>query len=502
MDPMPLADRPFFAIVAALYLVAVTAVGIWAAPRTRTASDFFIAGQRLGLLVTGLATMSAAFSGFVFLGGPGLTYRWGLSSLWIVLPVGLTGGLLCWVLGKRLRLLAGVREIYTVPDAVACRFGCGWPSGLAAVAVVVGTVAYLGAQILALGVLLQGVFGIGSLAAAMALGLVVLLGYSVLGGMIAGVYTDVLQGALMLLCAVAVFTCALAAAGGWHELTASIAGSEAFGPRFLAPFGEAGAAAAFGLFFVFGVGVLGQPHMLHKFFMLRDPQKLAWMPLVLGSSQVLCLLVWVGIGLAVPALVAQGALAPLERPDDAAPVFLMNRLPDALTGLALAGVLSAIMSTADSLVNIGAAAIVRDLPRALGRPTGDELRRGRWAVAGVSLAAGVLAWSWGDLIALLGTLAFGTFAAALAPALAVGLTSTRITPAAASASIATGLVLNVGLELLARSPAVPGGPLLASGIPPAAVALAASFTVLYAVSWWAPGRGTLLDADVRGALDV
>ena len=38
------------------------AIGIWSFRRTRTDRDFFIAGQGIGLFVTGLATMSAAFS--------------------------------------------------------------------------------------------------------------------------------------------------------------------------------------------------------------------------------------------------------------------------------------------------------------------------------------------------------------------------------------------------------------------------------------------------------
>ena len=110
------------------------------------------------------------------------------------------------------------------------------------------------------------------------LGLAVLLAYAVLGGMIAGAYTDVVQGTLMLGAALAVFAQSLRVTGGWSELTRSITESEAFGPSFLEPLGRTPVFTAFGFLFVFGVGVLGQPHMLHKFFMLRDVRKLKWMP--------------------------------------------------------------------------------------------------------------------------------------------------------------------------------------------------------------------------------
>jgi sodium/proline symporter/sodium/pantothenate symporter len=177
-------------------------------------------------------------------------------------------------------------------------------------------------------------------------------------------------------------------------------------------------------------------------------------------------------------------MSPLAEPDLAAPAFLLQQAPPALAGVALAGVLAAIMSTADSFLNIAAAALVRDLPRAFGRRPAEGLRALRLAVGALALASGTLAAGYGDLIALLGTFAFGTFAAALAPALAVGLNWERVTAAAATASIVTGTVTAVGLELLAR-----GGRGLdaflpvPAGVLPAVVALLASFLVLFAVSF-------------------
>ncbi|RMG46568.1 MAG: sodium/proline symporter [Acidobacteria bacterium] len=488
----PAFGRPLVVAAAGLYGLAVLAVGLWAGRRTRTARDFFIAGQDLGLWVTAAATMSAAFSGFVFLGGPGLTYRIGLGSLFICLPVGFTSAMLCWTVGRRLRELAGAAPVLTVPDVILQRYGSRTASGLAALAVVVGVCGYLGAQILALGIVVEAVFGtrasLGewSLPVAMAAGTIVVLAYTSAGGMVAAAYTDLLQGALMVAAAVGVFGVAIAEGGGLPAMAASI--SSRFGSRFLEPFGQAPVTTALGFWFVFSVGTLGQPHLLHKFFMLRDPAKLRWLPVAVTSGQALCLAIWFGLGLAVPALVAQGRLPPLDRPDEATLAFLLRIAPDGVVGLALAGVLAAIMSTVDSFVNVGAAAIVRDLPRALGRPLRRELLWGRIATGALLVGAAVLAWLHADLIALLGTFAFGTFAAALAPALAVGLNWPGVTARAASLSIGTGLVLNVALEFLQRQPFFPGlpRPPLAAGAVPSAVALAASFLVLLAASWIRP----------------
>jgi SSS family transporter len=507
---MPILDRPVIILCALLYLAVCTALGVWSLRRTRNARDFWIAGQGLGVFVTGLATMAAAFSGFVFLGGPGLTYRIGLSSLFINLSIGFTPALLVWVVAKRLRLLAEVREVYTIPDAVLARYGSRSASGAAAVAILVGTIGYLGAQLLALGTLIEAVLGLRaslgawSLAVAVVAGLAVLLFYAVAGGMIAGVYTDVFQGALMMLAAVAVFVYAMAAGGGWGAVVHSIAGSERFGRQFLEPLGKTPALTALGFFFVFGIGVLGQPHMLHKFLMIRDPRRLKWLPLILGSSQVLCLLIWLGIGLVVPALVAQGKLPPLDKPDDAAPAFLLGFVPEPLAGFAVVAILSAIMSTADSFMSLGAAVFVRDLPRAFGRRVENELLWGRIATVVVTIAAAVLALLYNDLIALLGTFSFGTFGAALVPALAVGLNWKRVTAVAATASIATGTALNLVLEFLARQTFFPGlpKPPLPQGALPTAVSLAASFTVLFAVTAWTGRRAPALPEDIRAVMEA
>ncbi|MGH9379487.1 MAG: sodium:solute symporter family protein [Thermoanaerobaculia bacterium] len=479
---MPLLNRPLLVASALAYLAAVVAIALWSARRTRDSRDFFIAGQRLGLLVTALATASAAFSGFVFLGGPGLTYRLGAGSFFICVSVGFTPALLCWTVGRQLRELADDGEIYTIPDAFLRRYDSRLASGLAAGAVLIGTVGYLGAQLLALGLIVSalidapGLFGDAGPLVALGLGLAVVLFYSAIGGMVAGVYTDVLQGGLMMAGAVAVFATAWRRVGGWERATEALAGSPEFGARFLDPLGIE-PATALGFFVVFAVGTLGQPHMLHKFYMLRDPGRLKWMPLALGGAQSLCLLIWIGLGLAVPALVATGQMQPLTDPDLATPTFLLHFTPDLLAGLAFAAVLAAIMSTADSFLNIGAAALVRDLPRAFGRPPlTRELAWGRVATVGLGLAAAAVAWGYGDLIALLGTFAFGTFAAALAPALAVGLNWPRVDARAAIASLTTGLVLNLGLELWSRS-TLP--PILPAGVLPSAVALSASFVVLF-----------------------
>lgn len=485
---------PAAAGIVALSLAAVGAIGVWSLSHTRTASDFFVAGRRLGVIVASLATMSSAFSGFVFLGGPGLTYSIGAASLLIVAPVGFTSTLLCWTVAPRLRRLASRHDVMTVPDALAVRFRSRTTRAIAAIVIVFGSVGYLGAQLTALGIVFEQLLGASGATTRLGFPLGLLAGaaflvcYSVAGGMMAGVYTDVLQGMLMMAAAVAVAVWLPTTLGGEHFSLETVTSSPRFGEDFLHPLRSAPLATGLGLLFLFGIGPLGQPHMLHKFFMLRDSASLRWMPLALGAGQSLCLLIWLGVGLAVPALVAAGALPALESPDSATPVLVLERAPGLLGGLVLAAVLAAVMSTADSFMNIGSAALVRDLPRAMGRPLAQELLWGRLSTFGITGAAALLAWAYDDLIALLGTFAFGTFAAGLAPAVVVGLAWKRAGAFAACASMLTGVTLNVGLELAGRlslTRFLPAG-VPAEGSVPAATALAAAFVVMIVLSTLMP----------------
>jgi Na+/proline symporter len=109
------------------------------------------------------------------------------------------------------------------------------------------------------------------------------------------------------------------------------------------------------------------------------------------------------------------------------------------------------MSTADSFLNIGAAALVRDLPIAFhGRPLRRELLWSRLATGVLLAASALFAMHMENLVALLGTFGWGTFAAAIVPSVAIGMNWKRATAAACVASIMVSIVLNFALELAAR----------------------------------------------------
>ncbi len=486
--PIPVLPLPEILAVAVAYALVALGIGAWGWWRTRSAGDFFAAGRRLGPFTLALAAMAAALSGFTFIGGPGLLYSVGLGALLIFLPASITNCLSAWVLAKRLRLLAEARGVVTIPEAIGARYGSRAAQALAAVAILVAIVGYLATNLLALGLVIDALFGTGR-SVGIWIGAAAVLAYTAGGGILAGVYTDVFQGCVMALASVLVFLAALRSGGGLAGISASILAKQ---PEFLGPWGTLTPLAALSFFFVFGVGVLGQPHVLHKFFMLKDPLRLRWYPLLMTSAMVLTLLLMFGVGLAIKAKVLRGELPPLARPDDATPVFLLRFAPPLLAGLLFAGVAAAIMSTMNSFLNIGAAALVRDLPRALSRPLGAELTRGRLATVGIGIAAALLAQASGTLVALLGVFGWGLFASTLVPALAVGFSWKGGTRAGALASIAVGL----GVTLAGETLAFLGAFRLPSGVTVSGASLLLALATYLVVSR-VSRRGPDVDPDVR-----
>lgn len=480
--------------VAIVYFVVVAAIATWATRRTRSASDFFVAGTGVGLWTLAIAKMAATLSGFAFIGGPGLVYTIGIGAVFIILPGALSNALGAWVLAKRMRLLGEARGSFTVPDAIGARYDSRLAQGLSAVAVLIAVVGYIATNLLALGLVIDAIFGTG-LPFGIWIGTAVILAYSVAGGILAGIYTDVFQGSVMALASAVVFAFALKSGGGMANLSHTIMAAD---PEFLGPWGRIGPIAAISFFFVFGVGSLGQPHVVHKFYMLRDPRQLKWYPLIMTVALSVTLLLYVSVGVAMKGLVIAGRIAPLAKADQATPQFLLHYTPTLVAGLVFSGVAAAIMATVNSFMSVGAAALTHDLPIAFGRRFGDELKWGRITTVLLAVVAAGVAQASGTLVAFLGIFGWGLFGATIVPALAVGLNWDGATRPGAIASIATGLGVTLVGETLGYFK-VYGLP---TGVSVSALALVCSLLVFFAISWLTREAAPAIDADIQLVMDA
>jgi Na+/proline symporter len=491
----PRIAHPLVIMVGVAYFAVIIGISVWASRRTKTASDFFVAGHGIGLIALTVASVSTSVSGFAFIGGPGLIYAVGLGAMFIVLPASVTNVMGAWVLAKRMRLLGEARGLMTVPDAIGARYRSRAAQGLSGVAILVGIVGYMATNALAMGVVINAIFGVG-LGWGIWLGMSVTLAYSVAGGILAGIYNDVFQGTLMAVASLLVFIFILDIGGGLGHISRTILTAD---PTFLSPWGKLTPLAVLSFFFVFAMGSLGQPQGVHKYYMLRDPLQLKWYPLLKTLGLVLVLLLYFSVGVGVKAFVIEGRMPPLSAPDQATPSLLLNITPLLLAALVFSGVAAATMSAVNSFINIGAAVVTHDLPIAFGRRVKNELAWGRGATVVIAIIAVLIAQHSGSMVAFLGIFGWGLFASTLVPALAVGLNWEGATRAGALTSIAVGLIVTLSLETASYFKVFT----FPAGVTASAVALVLSLLTFFAVSWITRrSAAASIDPDVRMIMDM
>ncbi len=467
-----------------IYFALCIGVGVWAMRRTKSTHDFFMAGRDLGIIVTACAIFSSTLSGFGFVGGPGLVYNQGMSSVWMIVCGTVATCFSFFLVAKRLRLISEVHNTVSLPDAVALRYNSEVSRFLTALAIILGVVGYLAAQIMAMAVVLQEILnnvdfipevGIGL---SMAISCAVLVFYCVTGGIIAGVYTDVVQGLVMMVAGVLVLFAAIAAVDG--GVAGGVTTMMQDDPEAIGPWGTLGVMGSLSFYFLFVVGACGQPHIITKLMMTRRIRDFKQIIIVSSVAGTLAALLWIAIGLAMRALVVGGDHPELTHPDDAAYSFLQSYAHPILAGIVFAGLFAAIMSTADGFLNIGAAAVIHDIPKALiGRPLKSELFWARTATLIIAVGAALFVrFSKDDLVALLGTFGWGTFAAAIVPTVAIGFNWKRATAMAANVAIVSSLALNLIIEL--------SGYRVPFGIHGGAISLILSTTLFFTISLLTP----------------
>ncbi|MDE2975996.1 MAG: hypothetical protein OXU63_00580 [Acidobacteriota bacterium] len=451
-----------------IYFALCIGVGVWALRRTKSSQDFFMAGRELGIIVTAFALFSSTLSGFGFVGGPGLVYSQGMTSVWMIVCGTVASCFTFFLVAKRLRIFSEVYQTVSLPDTVALRYRSEVTRFLTAVAIILGVVGYLAAQVMAMAVVLQEILnnvdGMPHVS----------LGACVTGGIIAGVYTDVVQGAVMAIAGVLMVVAAVNAVdGGLAGGAMTLANDD---PEAIGPWGTLGIMGALSYYLLFVVGACGQPHIITKLMMNKKIRQFKQIFLVSAIAGVLAALLWIAIGFAMRALVVAGDHPELGQPDDAAYAFLQAYAHPVLAGIVFAALFAAIMSTADGFLNIGAAAIIHDIPKAItGKPLRKELFWARVATLGLAVGAALfVSLSQADLVALLGAFGWGTFAAALVPTVAIGFNWKRATPLAANVAIVSGLLVNFIIELAEID--VP------HGIHGGAISLLLSLTLFFGIS--------------------
>ncbi|WP_157851004.1 sodium:solute symporter family transporter [Gordonia phthalatica] len=441
-----MSSQALIVTVTVIYLGLMIGIGLWAKRRMNSAKEFLVAGQSLGFFVMAIASFSSIQSGWGMVGATGATASWGIGGLAVGILAPLGFALTWFLLGGKLRRLAHAHDAYSIPDLVKVRYGNGPASLWMSIALIIGAIGYMTAQVVAAGVITALLLGL-SFTHALIIGAIIVAAYTVAGGMLAAVWTDLVQGLLMIAMSVFVFFLAIGVGGGWSSTLSGI--SEA-NPEFLQLDGVKPAVWWVANALMIAFGMIGQPQLIHKFLMLRSPRELRWGALVAALGYGITTLFSIGIGFAARGQIEAGLMAKPEAADDTTTAFLDQFASPIVTALALTALLAAIMSSASSFITIGASAMTRDLLGAFGREITNELRWNRIASIVITAAAVGVALFLDQIIYLLGAIGWSAFAAATLGPIVLGLYWRRGTSRGATVAISGSLILNIVLVLADR----------------------------------------------------
>jgi SSS family solute:Na+ symporter len=196
--------------------------GIKGALSAKTASDYFIAGRKISLWVFVLAATATSFSGWTFMGHPGLLYRDGFQyayASFYAITIPFTGVLFLkrqWMLGKRFGFVTPGEMLSGYFKSESIRL-------LVVLVALVFSIPYLGVQLRASGflfnVLTDGMLGV---EVGMWLLSAVVIIYVASGGLRAVAYVDTMQAILLAFGIVAIGVIAINYVGGWDRLNEGI----------------------------------------------------------------------------------------------------------------------------------------------------------------------------------------------------------------------------------------------------------------------------------------
>ncbi|MDP6931445.1 MAG: sodium/proline symporter [Myxococcota bacterium] len=448
-------------VITVLYFLVLFALGIWASRRVRDMKDYYVAGKGLGYWMVSFSSRATGESGWLLLGLTGFGFAFGMKGFWVVLGE-MMGVTLCWVfLTQRFKVLTDHYDSITVTDYLSDRLGDTrhLVRVVATLSLVIFVTAYVAAQFNACGKAFSGFFGLEH-TTGVVIGVALVGFYTVAGGFLAVVWSDFIQGILMFLGLVAVPLVALVVVGGPGELISGLAAVQTegltSGTDLLSPWGgEFSASALMGAIVLvsIGCGFLGSPQLFVRFISIRDVREIGPGSLVAVLFTLLtdcgavltgmCGRVLVQRNDAVDQLREMAGGAEIASAKEQILPYLSEVLfPEMLTGILVAIVLAAIMSTADSLLILVSSAVVRDIwNRTLGVEMTDDQARTRARVVTLVTCLVALGFSLDKESVLFSLVLFAWtgITATFCPPLILSLFWKGLTRAGAVASMCWGL---------------------------------------------------------------
>lgn len=433
------------------YFVVVIGIGAYFYNRSAKMKEYFIADRQLNPYVVALSAQASDMSGWLLMGLPGSILVAGVGEIWVGIGLAI-GTYLAWlIIAKRLRIYSErANNSITISEYFSNRFNDdkGTIRVLCGVVLLIFFTFYVASAFVSGGKILQAIFpGSGYLTMMLVCAAIIIV-YTFLGGFKAVCWTDFFQAILMLIAVVIVPLALLGELGGAKaamDAIESIAGLDA---AFNVNFITCGwIAIVSGL--AWGLGYFGMPHIHVRYMAIKNPEEIkvsrrvatVWVVIALSCA---CL-----IGLIGRAWLESNGAYPLDNPENIL-IYIVNVMWSTsipvFAGLIFAGIMAAVMSTADSQLLVASSSVTNDIIK---RVSGEDASEERlvWISRGVviiiAIVAALVALDPQSSIMKLVSFAWAGFGAAFGPLMILSLFWKRTNKAGAVAGIVTGFLVTV-----------------------------------------------------------
>ncbi len=417
-----------------VYLIIMVLIGYFASKGVKTSDDYLVAGRNLSLPVL-IGTLTAGWLGAgTVVGYASLGYSSGFGAIWWAVG-GLLGAFIIVLIASRLRNLAQ----YTVPDILELRYS---PLAriLGAVPVILAFTAIVGYQMKAVGYVLEAVINIDA-RTGLAIGAVVVVLYTVMGGMISVAYTDVAQYVLLFIGLLVAAPIAYNASGGLPGWSNSLPSTHF---EFTGGMGFFGALAVLLPFFM--LATVDQ-NLYQRMFSARNSStaKKGAIFALIGAAFIM--------GMVLVISMSSRSLFSDIKPDMAVYTIATDLLNPFLGTILLVAILSVIMSTSDSYLLSPATNIVRDIYLRFINKDCDDLKILKLTRLWVVIL-GVLAFSgamWFETVLAYAMVAYTIYGAGVFFPIVSAFFWKRATNAGAISSIIGGTIFTIIWEFFVQS---------------------------------------------------
>ena len=367
-------------VVLALYFLILLGIGFFASKRVSNITDYYVGGKKLNYWIAALSARSTGESGWLLIGVTGMGALIGVSAFWIVVGEVL-GVWLSWqFMAKKFKRMTDEYDSITIPDFLVSHFKSTTHTIriIAATALSLFVIIYVSAQIDITGKTFESFLGL-NYYTGIGIGFGIVIMYIFSGGFLAVAWSDFFQGSLMFVGLLLLPVVTYFSLSGDTSIVDSL---RSIDPALLNIWGAGGltlmnGVAILGLLSI-GIGFMGSPQVYVRFIAIRDEAEIEKGKWVALFYTLLTDTAAVMIGILGRYMLTQAGDNPElilgNAAENVLALVLGQVMPTLIIGIYIAAVLSAVMSTVDSLLVVASSAVTRDFYQQIFHPNVDEQR--------------------------------------------------------------------------------------------------------------------------------